>query len=175
MLDALKSRKMTGFSASCKNASPLAAPSATFILIAHERAWPWLLPTNTIVINFHQEGWEKRSRIAIHHILVGDITKQTHTSTPCVDGPHNIIGTHKGIENQDEGTYFWTGGFLDCHVAWIHRRAAGDHPRHRIRSGEQDLGDGAVLGSSLRPEYKQEKNEGKDVTMATPYQTCFKH
>jgi hypothetical protein len=46
MLDALKSRKMTGFSASCKNASPLAAPSATFILIAHERAWPWLLPTD---------------------------------------------------------------------------------------------------------------------------------
>jgi hypothetical protein len=35
MLDVLKSRYMTGFSAPCKKASPLAAPIAIFILVPH--------------------------------------------------------------------------------------------------------------------------------------------
>jgi hypothetical protein len=37
MFDALKSRYMTWFSASCKNDKPLAAPIATLSLIAHDK------------------------------------------------------------------------------------------------------------------------------------------
>jgi hypothetical protein len=37
MFDALKSRYITWFSASCKNDKPLAAPMATLSLIAHDK------------------------------------------------------------------------------------------------------------------------------------------
>jgi len=56
MLEALKSRYMTFVSALCKNASPFAAPSATFIRRFQESGWkyepPVQIKTNSQVQNY---------------------------------------------------------------------------------------------------------------------------
>ena len=49
MFEALKSRYMTGFSASCKKERPLAAPSAIFILDDHGNETEYPVITNIYI------------------------------------------------------------------------------------------------------------------------------